>query len=412
MIWLFIYNLAWWVIVILGGIPLTVYSLLHKELLSDRLGLFRNTPKNAIWIHGASLGESGMSLYLAQQIKKISEIPIILTSTTVAGYNKLRAVFPECESVHLLPIDHPIISKFVMKHLKPKVLTIIESDYWLNHMYYARKYGASIVITSAKISNRSVKFHKFFPFYFRSLWKNVDMIFARDKYEHTKFTQTDLPEYKIVVKGNLKIQPIKIERKIAQPTDRYPIITAGSIRSGEQKIVISAFEVLKKSFPTALLIIAPRHRKEITETEEILRKSENKYQRRSINRDITTDTDIYLIDTLGELIYFYDICHIAIVGGTFANFGGHNPWEPISLGKPVIHGKYIENNLILFELINNAGASIQIDAENLHSTMLKLCKNPELLNSISAKAMNISEHLGKTGMEYARAIIDIIEQSD
>ena len=75
-------------------------------------------------------------------------------------------------------------------------------------------------------------------------------------------------------------------------------------------------------------------------------------------------TNIYIVDTLGELGLFFSIANVIFMGGSLVDVGGHNPLEPAKLGKAVITGPYIKNNTEIFEDMIRNNACIKIINEN------------------------------------------------
>ena len=75
------------------------------------------------------------------------------------------------------------------------------------------------------------------------------------------------------------------------------------------------------------------------------------YHRYTQNK--TFDSDIILIDKMGELNNIYAISDIAILGGAFKpDVGVHNPLEPAFFGCKVISGETIFNQKSLFECLD------------------------------------------------------------
>ena len=63
---------------------------------------------------------------------------------------------------------------------------------------------------------------------------------------------------------------------------------------------------------------------------------------------------ILLLDALGELVNFYAISDLVVLGGSFIEgIGGHNPIEVEHFDNALISGKFIHNQKILFEEVEN-----------------------------------------------------------
>jgi 3-deoxy-D-manno-octulosonic-acid transferase len=82
---------------------------------------------------------------------------------------------------------------------------------------------------------------------------------------------------------------------------------------------------------------------------------------RTQQQPCTSDTQVFLGDTIGELFLYYAMADIAFVGGSFVPVGGHNPLEPAALGLSVLTGPHIHNFTQIFAWLAEAGAAITVD---------------------------------------------------
>ncbi len=115
---------------------------------------------------------------------------------------------------------------------------------------------------------------------------------------------------------------------------------AASTHAGEEALFLDAM----KASPDAALIIAPRHPERGSEIEDLLRARNIPFARRSRGEAPNTRTRVLLADTMGEMgIWFRLADAVYLGGGHTPNVGGHNPLEPIRLGKPVVSGPDVFN---------------------------------------------------------------------
>lgn len=153
---------------------------------------------------------------------------------------------------------------------------------------------------------------------------------------------------KIEVVGNLKFD-IKFEDYTTEEkeelkelirTDERNIFVAGSVRTGEDEIIVDAFEKLKNY----QLILVPRHLERIPKMEEFLRSKNLNFSKYSDYLSGKKEkSDILIVDKMGVLRKFYSIADVAFVGGTLVNIGGHSLLEPLFYRKTPIFGKYLQN---------------------------------------------------------------------
>src|SRR5690606_12376008 len=64
---------------------------------------------------------------------------------------------------------------------------------------------------------------------------------------------------------------------------------------------------------------------------------------------------VFLGDSMGELMQFYACADLAFVGGSLIPGGGHNYLEPAALGLPVLSGPHRFNFAEISQLLEQAG---------------------------------------------------------
>ena len=192
--------------------------------------------------------------------------------------------------------------------------------------------------------------------------------------QHTKYDVINL--YKI---SDWTIQ----YKKILQ--DRTVIIFA-STHPGEDDLAVETHMLLKQKIPNLLTIVAPRHLHRLQHIQNITSHlSVAIYP----ENEPKNDTDIILVNTIGDLMLFYYLCDIAIVCGSFVpKIGGHNPLEPASLSKPIIIGKYIESCAQICNEMLMQNAIIICDKNNLIAEIEALCLDKNRQKIIGNNASN------------------------
>ncbi|MCD6594671.1 hypothetical protein J7L68_03240 [bacterium] len=409
---IFIYSLLWLVLIVILWFPALIYGLLRGEKLGDRIGVWHNAPQNAIWIHASSMGETAQASALAQELAKM-KFPIILTATTLAGYERLRKYeLPNC-SVYLQPIDFPPILYRLFKHITPRILIVLESDLWFGMLDSARRNSVKVVVASARLSDRSVKWSKILPFYFEPLMRRIDKIFARNSADAKNFALAGAVDKKIEILGDLKLASNNSdlgETGLKRPEGSF-IIIWGSVRPSEEKLSVDVIEKIIEQFPNSLNIIAPRHPDRFDEVAKLLREKSLQYTRRSQSENISSNIRVYLLDTMGELSSFYCIADIAVIGGTFADYGGHNPFEATACGVPVIHGIHTQNNFALFKFLDDNNVAFCIENDKIFDKILEFCSDRIYNEQIKKRALDVSKKIGEILPKYISKIVDEIEVS-
>jgi 3-deoxy-D-manno-octulosonic-acid transferase len=143
------------------------------------------------------------------------------------------------------------------------------------------------------------------------------------------------------------------------------VITLASTHKGEEALILKNL----KLGDNKKLIVVPRHPERFDEVDKFLlsyAKDRGLTYHRFSKQD-NLESDIVLIDCMGELINLYAISNIVILGGSFVEgVGGHNPLEPAHFGCKIISGKYIFNQEALFNLVDGIK---MVEAEEINSIM-------------------------------------------
>ena len=197
------------------------------------------------------------------------------------------------------------------------------------------------------------------------------------------------------VKFDLELPPSLYEQAEAlrrQLGVNRPILIAGSTRDGEERIIVEAFNMISKRLKGLLLVLAPRHPERFDEVAEMCRSRGLAVVRCSTRAYCSDETDVYLVDAMGELPRFYAASDVAFVGGSLLPYGGHNVLEPASLGIPVLVGPHTYNFSEICRILEIGGAlQVVSDEDELARAALDW-----LVDS------NERDRIGNTGAEIVR----------
>ena len=311
----------------------------YKESIPARFFLFKNPPfdKKLNHFHSCSLGETKA---LKPIIEKFDEVNLsVITNTGFKEAQKYKNA-----NVRFLPFE--IFIPFWLKSCKN--LVVVEAELWLMLFVIAKKRCEKTFLINARISDKSYPKYLKFKWFYKHLFKYIDIVFAQSQKDKERLEI--LGAKNVIVAGNIKSA---VEFKITKnyPKSDKKIIVAGSTHPNEEEIILQAFKDIKDT----QLIIVPRHPERFDEVYEIIKKFAKKYNFTYARVDEGLDKDIILVDKMGELLNFYNIADVVILGGSFVdNVGGHNPLEVAYFNKPLISGKYIFNQHTLFEMVENS----------------------------------------------------------
>jgi 3-deoxy-D-manno-octulosonic-acid transferase len=354
----------------------------------------QDIPKGVVWWHCVSVGETLASLPLIKKFQQAHpELPILVTTMTPGGSWQVKTQLKDSVFHQYVPYDLAGIMSSFIERIQPKLCVLMETEIWPNMVYYCHQKNIPLILANARMSEISANKYLRFKKFTEQILPFINVIAAQNTVDGERFIQLGYPREQLQVTGSIKfdisILPELIQKaKSLRESFGAPrsIWIAASTHPGEEEIILGA----AKKIPHALLILAPRHPDRRNEVLELCKKTHLKACVRSKNELPTqNDINVFLIDTLGELLLFYAVSDIAFVGGSFIPKGGHNLLEPAALGLPVLSGESLFNFAEIEKILDNATALIKVkNADDLSEQINDLLNN-------SAKR----EIIGKAGKE-------------
>lgn len=336
------------------------YNLFLNERFS--FNLINNSVKPIIWIHAASVGETRALSKLVELIEiNYSNYQIMITNMTPTGRKTVKDLFPNVIN-HYVPIDLPHAVINFYKKFKPTIVLVMEMEIWPNLIFYANKFSIPIFLINARLSNKSFKSYKRFKFFINPILNKFTGILCQDINTYNNFKQLGYKKF-IQIVGSTKFDIVindnqfKVAEYLKKDIVSKKVIIFASIREGEEEYVL---DCLNKN-ARYLVIIVPRHLERFQFVETLLEDRNIKYQKRSDNQSVKEDTQVFLGDSLGEMFTYYFMSDIAVMGGSFKEYGGQNLIEPLFLNKPVIFGPHMFNFKVIANNALNNGCALKVN---------------------------------------------------
>lgn len=301
----------------------------------------KNNPKlkkNKIWFHSCSMGETKALKPIFDELKN-EEINLSVITNT--GFEQASSM---TKNVRYLPFE--IFLPFWIT--KQKVLLVMEAELWYMLFLTAFSNGTKTVLINARINDKSYKTYMKYQFFYKRLFKYVDKVFAQSEVDKKRLKSLGAKNIEVI--GNIKLASLpKVTKELEKPDSI--IITAGSTHKSEEELILNAWDKSQGK-----LILVPRHPERFGEVFDLV---DTKYKNTDISfhrysKSQNFESDIVIVDVMGELINIYAISDVVILGGGFIKTaGGHNPIEPAFFGTKIISGKTIFNQKSLFDCVNN-----------------------------------------------------------
>jgi 3-deoxy-D-manno-octulosonic-acid transferase len=310
-----------------------------------------------VWVHGASVGEVAAIIPLVERIAS-KDFKVLVTSGTVGSAKLCEQRLPAGVIHQFVPWDTPRFIARFLDHWKPNLALFTESDLWPNTIVMSHERRIPLILINGRLSERSFNRWRYAPATIGALLRRFDLCLAQSPAYATRYRDLGAPH--IATTGNLKLDVPE------PPADRDSLqalqsaiggrttIAAASTHAGEEIALVDMHGKLRRSFPQLLTLIAPRHPDRGPGIVEIASAAGLSASLRSRGRLPDGKTDIYVVDTLGELGLVYRLAPIVFVGGSLATHGGQNPVEPIKLGAAVLHGPHVWNFAEIYAALDGA----------------------------------------------------------
>ena len=371
--------------------------------VGERFGFYRGKPAAPlIWLHAVSVGETRAAVPLVAQLQaRYPKHRILLTHMTPTGRETGRQLFGDSVLQCYLPYDFPFAAQRFLRHFKPEIGLLMETEIWFNLVRTCKKAGVPLLLVNARMSEKSARKYGRFKTLSRDSLQSLAAIAAQTDTDARRLTELGAPAVKIT--GNLKFDvavpqsAIDLGKSLRQRFGAArPVFLAASTREGEEVLIMEAMSRI--DIPDLLIVIVPRHPQRFDQVAELLAQRGIRFQRRSEDRPVAPETQVVLGDSMGEMFAYYAASDIAFIGGSLLPLGGQNLIEAAAMSKPILIGPHTFNFAEVSELAVQAGAALRVaNADALALTLGDLLKAPERIKAMSVAALAFSDrHRGAT----------------
>jgi len=343
-----------------------------------------------VWIHACSVGEVGSVTSLINRLLDEGQ-QVHLTVVTRTGFAHAERLFGNRITKSWLPWDlFGLMSRFV-KHLKPSLLLLCETEFWPGMLKACKHENIPVIGVNTRISDRS------FPRYHatRFLWKKwlapISLFLAQSAIDAQRLEALGVNSEKIKTVGNLKFAitaPAVDSRQVRQlidPSEKRPILVVASTHEDEEAQIMAMLPTWQHITPNLLTLIVPRHPERFSHIAALLTEQSISFTRYIEERK--GDESVVLIDAMGVLTSLYTIADLVFIGGSLVSTGGHNPLEAAVCGRGVVTGPYVFNfRTVMDDMQHDGAAIITKNKTELEQAISHLLKHPNELQTLHAKA--------------------------
>ncbi|ENK1256269.1 lipid IV(A) 3-deoxy-D-manno-octulosonic acid transferase [Vibrio vulnificus] len=351
-----------------------------------------------LWIHAVSVGESLAAIPLIKAIKeKTPDQVIVVTTTTSTGAEQIAKLGNLVEHRYM-PIDFAFAVRGFLKAINPAKMLIIETELWPNTLATVHKANIPIIVVNARLSEKSQQNYAKVQPLFNLIHPCLGKVLCQSQADADRFAKLGIPTNKLSVTGSIKFD-IHISDEIKHQGaelrtllgQQRPVWIAASTHKGEDEQVLDAHRQVLETHPNALLILVPRHPERFDSVFELCQTQGFETVRRTQANTIANSTQVYLGDTMGEMLVLLGAADVCFMGGSLVGdkVGGHNVLEPAALGLPVITGPSYYNFKEITSTLHQVNGIAIVESVQLGRHVLQLLTDKALQINTAQAALRV-----------------------
>jgi 3-deoxy-D-manno-octulosonic-acid transferase len=413
----FVYSFA----VFLAEIVLPTVAIFSKKInffVTGRKETFAKLAplKNhkTIWFHTASLGEFEQARPIIEILKEqYSNYKILVTFFSPSGY-EVRKSYILADVVCYLPLDSSKNMRKFITEVNPQLAIFIKYEFWPNLLKELKKKEIKTILVSG-ILRKEQLFFKSYGAFMRSSLAAFDHFFVQDI--NSKTLLNSIFYHNVTVAGDTRFDRVLDILKqdnfldfIQEFKDNSFTTVAGSTWKEDEALLVNYINT--KASADEKFIIAPHNIRTadiLVLRQQIDKKTMLYSEFKQLDCDENlTNSQVFIIDTIGLLTKIYAAADVAYVGGGLKT-GLHNILEPATFGIPVVIGNKFKKFKEAVDLVEIGGCISVRDEKELAECFAKL-KTDYCFRKLTGiiNKRYIQDHLGatKSVMHYIAKAID------
>jgi len=383
---------------------------------SSELSKLQGRP--VLLLHAVSVGEIIAARPLLKALRdRYPDHALVVSNSTETG-RQTASGFKEIDLCVYFPFDFLPSVRTMLRLLNPCIVIIMETEIWPNFTREAAQQRIPLVMANGRISDRSFPRYLKLSWLFRPALQNFTLFCMQSETVRERIVAIGAPAERVVVCGNLKFDipyyPVaadekgSLRRRYAIPEESL-VIVAGSTHAGEEEMLVDVYRTLLSDSPGLFMVMVPRHPQRCAEIADFMARNGIRFRRFT---ELMTDRgekfcsgELLLVDVVGELMNFYALADVALVGGSLVPVGGHNLLEPASRGIPVVFGTYMANFREITALVLENRAGIQVyTQETLAETLRRLINDPAERETLGSNGLAMLRESGGSAKRHLEII--------
>jgi len=379
-----------------------------------------------VWFHAVSVGEINVLRTLVRQFQEAyPNVELVVSTTTQTGYEVANRIYSGLK-VFYCPMDFTWSVRRAVAGIRPDLLVMAELEIWPNLIREMNRRGRSVAIVNGRLGEKSFRGYYQLRFFAKRVLKWMQTIAVQHDAYAQRFIRLGAAPTAVHVTGSMKFDGAETDRnnprtrRLAKLTGwkaEQTVFLAGSTVEPEERIVLQAFDGLRKQYSQLRLILVPRHPERFDQVALMLDESNHRWQRRSELQDgaLHPHTKVLLVDTVGELADWWGVADVGFVGGSLeGRRGGQSMIEPAAYGVAVCFGPYTHNFRGTVQLMRDQQAAVIVEeAQQLTRFVGQCLEDPQYAKELGRRAAQlVRQQLGATRRTLDLLIADLLRITD
>ena len=141
-----------------------------------------------IWVHAVSVGELlAVSPLIERLLQEWPDKAVLVTNTTPTGSAQTTALFGDRVEHTWFPFDLPVVTDVFLRHWKPQLVVMVETEIWPNVLRSAKTQGVPVALINARLSARSARGYARFGHFTRDVISDFALIACQSKSDLRRF---------------------------------------------------------------------------------------------------------------------------------------------------------------------------------------------------------------------------------
>jgi len=396
-----------WSIAVYFLLPFVIFNLLWRGIRypaywfrwPERFGYLEAMHgQRVIWVHAVSVGEVRSAAELVNELAdRFPRHRVLVTTMTPTGSQQVHELFGDRVVHAYVPYDFPGSVRRFMTRVNPEFAVVAETEFWPNLFKACEDRNVPLFLVNVRLSQESLRRYLRIPRTARAMLERATLICAQTNSDAQRLKNLGVARPRIEVTGNLKFDaPLSGSLLAEAETLRRqwgagrPVVIAASTHAGEEKKILTAYQVLRQRYTDLLLVLVPRHPERFKSVARLCRRHGACVALRSRHRGVlSSEIEILVGDTMGELQRLYAAADIAFVGGSLVRTGGHNLLEPCAVGVPVIFGPHMFHFEEISTMVLERGAGSQVHDEVGLAESVAIYLEQPVLSEAAGKAARL-----------------------